>query len=160
MRPFPALPGLAWYVCASEQRDFKRGNCFADWNDNQVRVSVSLFAKEGKRPAKCADQAERPYDFERRQVRFRRNACDRGAKTVLPERTGSKMSPGPPGEPIIIQSASERSPIDRALACGDDLFVTITISVVTSGSTISERHWSAGGRGPITMSVWPPEAPR
>src|SRR5580704_4475544 len=71
------------YVCASEQRDFKRGNCFAYWNDNQVRVSVSLFAKKTAR--KSADQAERLYDFERRQVRFRRSACDRGAKTVLPK---------------------------------------------------------------------------
>ena len=71
------------YVCASEQRDFKRGNCFAYWNDNQVRVSVSLFAKKTTR--KCADHTERPYDFERCQVRFRRSACDRGAKTVLPK---------------------------------------------------------------------------
>src|ERR1700719_3656834 len=77
-----------------------------------------------------------------------------GERKPFSRKTGSNMSPGPPGEPIIIQSASERSPIDRALACGDDLLVTITISVVTSGSTMSERHWSAGGRGPITMSVW------
>src|SRR5580704_9184765 len=140
------------YVCASEQRDFKRGNCFAYWNDNQVRVSVSLFAKKTTR--KCADHAERPYDFERCQVRFREVRAI-GERKPFSRKTGSKMSPGPPGEPIIIQSASERSPIDRALACGDDLLVTITISVVTSGSTISEWHWSAGGRGPITMSVWP-----
>src|SRR5260370_41589958 len=57
-----------------------------------------------------------------------------GERKPFSRKTGSKMSPGPPGEPIIIQSAPERSPIDRALACGDDLLVTITISVVTSGS--------------------------
>jgi len=106
---FPRQPELA-YVCAMKQRDFNRGNCFRVL-EMTTKSGYRSRCSRRKRPGKCADHAERPYDFEGCHVRFRRKCVRSASENRSPERPARRCRLVRPAEtdhhPVCVRKITD-----------------------------------------------------